>query len=124
MYAYVMTGGTQVSIIAEMLAATINQNVGKWHLSPSISEIEKRVISWASTFIGYDPEAGGSIGLVEDLQQISLGLQLPEMSFFENFKVREKGLFGMQPFVVYASSEVHNCVDKKRRDIRHRYGSL
>ena len=40
MYAYVMAGGTQLSIIAEQLAATINQNIGKWHLAPSISEIE------------------------------------------------------------------------------------
>ena len=46
MYGYVMAGGTQVSIIAEQLAATINQNVGKWHLAPAINEIEKRVIQW------------------------------------------------------------------------------
>ena len=35
MYAYVMAGGTQISIVAEQLAATINQNIGKWHLAPN-----------------------------------------------------------------------------------------
>ena len=42
MYAYVMTGGTQMSIIAEQLATVINQNQGKWHLAPSLNEIEKK----------------------------------------------------------------------------------
>ncbi|HUH32751.1 MAG TPA: pyridoxal-dependent decarboxylase, partial [Daejeonella sp.] len=59
MFAYVMAGGTQVSILAEMLASSINQNVAKWHSAPIISEIEKRVIQWGAEFIGYDLHAGG-----------------------------------------------------------------
>ena len=54
MYAYMMAGGNQMSIIAEMLASTINQNVGKWHLSTSISEIERRVVKWGADMIGYN----------------------------------------------------------------------
>ncbi|MEL6484859.1 MAG: pyridoxal-dependent decarboxylase, partial [Bacteroidota bacterium] len=44
MYAYVMSGGNQIAIIAEKLAHTINQNQTKWHLAPAMNEIEKRVI--------------------------------------------------------------------------------
>ena len=43
-HAYVNTGGTHVSIIAELLASAVNQNLGKWHLSPAMSEIEKRIV--------------------------------------------------------------------------------
>ena len=56
MYACVMAGGTQISVIAEQPAATINQNVGKWHLVPAINEIERRVIQW-----------GGEPGLMKTL---------------------------------------------------------
>ena len=41
MYAYVMAGGTQMSIIAEQLAATVNQNTGKWHLAPTMIELAR-----------------------------------------------------------------------------------
>ena len=58
MYAYVMSGGNQVSILAELLANTINQNIGKWHLAPAVSEIEKKVAQWGANMIGLENEVG------------------------------------------------------------------
>ena len=55
MYAYVMSGGNQISNLAETLANTVDQNPTKWHLSPAMNEIEKRVIHWATQMIGYNP---------------------------------------------------------------------
>ena len=94
-----------------MLAATINQNVGKWHLAPAISEIEKRVIRWGAQFIGYDLDAGGvmvSGGSAANLTALTVARNI----FFEKEDIRKKGVFGFKPFTVYASNEVHNCVDK------------
>jgi glutamate/tyrosine decarboxylase-like PLP-dependent enzyme len=111
MYAYVMAGGNQVSIIAEMLASTINQNVGKWHLSPSISEIEKRVVQWGADMIGYNDKVGGVLvsgGSAANLH----GLTIARNIFFEKNEIRKKGLFNQKPFTIYASKEVHGCVDK------------
>ncbi|WP_190809495.1 pyridoxal-dependent decarboxylase [Flagellimonas sp. S3867] len=111
MYAYVMSGGNQISIIAEKLATTINQNQTKWHLGPAMNEIEKRVIKWTAQMLGFTPEAGGVLvsgGSAANLTGITVGRNI----FFEKEGIREKGLFGQKPFVVYASEEVHNCVDK------------
>ncbi len=111
MYGYVMAGGNQISILAETLAATINQNVGKWHLSPAISEIEKLVIRWAAQMMNYATEVGGVLvsgGSAANLH----GLTIARNIFFEKHNIRKKGLFGMQPFTVYASKEVHGCIDK------------
>ncbi|MGB0524444.1 MAG: pyridoxal phosphate-dependent decarboxylase family protein, partial [Flammeovirgaceae bacterium] len=111
MYAYVMTGGNQISILAEKLAATINQNVGKWHLAPVMSELEKRVVQWGADFIGYGPNVGGvmtSGGSAANL----VGLTVARNIYFEHADIRKKGLFGMKPFMVYASDEVHGCIDK------------
>ncbi|MGW9687090.1 pyridoxal phosphate-dependent decarboxylase family protein [Flagellimonas sp. 2504JD1-5] len=111
MYAYVMSGGNQISIIAEKLATTINQNQTKWHLGPAMNEIEKRVLKWTAKMLGFTPDAGGVLvsgGSAANLTGLTVGRNI----FFEKEGIREKGLFGQAPFVVYASEEVHNCVDK------------
>lgn len=111
MYAYIMTGTTQVSVVAEQLAAAVNQNVAKWHLAPSMSEIEKRVVHWASEMIEFGQDIGGvfvSGGSGANLAGLTIGRNI----FLARSEVRKKGLFGMQPMIVYASKEVHNCVSK------------
>ena len=116
MYAYVMAGGSQMSLLAEKLTATINQNVGKWHLGPAVSEIEKRVVQWAGELTTFGKDCGGvmlSGGSAANLA----GLTVARNIFFEKENIREKGLFGMKPFTVYASTEVHGCVDKSLMEL-------
>ena len=116
LYAYVHAGGTQMSIVAEKLASTINQNGGKWHLSPVISEMEKRVIQWAGDMIHYSSEAGGVLVSGGSAANLA-GLTVARNVFFEKKEVRKKGLFGLKPFIAYASSEVHSCVDKSMDEL-------
>jgi len=111
MYAYVMAGGNQVGIVADQLASTINQNVAKWHLSPAITEIDKRVIQWAAELIGFGTDVGGFIGSSGSSANLD-GLTVARNIYFEDAGIRSKGMFGMQPIVVYCSDETHNSVDK------------
>ena len=111
MYAYVMSGGNQMAIVAEKLATTINQNQTKWHLAPALNEIEKRVISWTAELLDFPSASGGVLvsgGSAANLTGLTVGRNI----FFERMGIRKKGLFGQSPFVVYASEEVHSCVDK------------
>ena len=111
MYAYVMAGGTQISILAESIVSTINQNVGKWHLAPVMSEMEKQVIQWTNEFIDYPRDSGGVLvsgGSAANLTALTVAKNV----FFEHHSIKEKGLFGLSPFTVYASIETHNCIDK------------
>ena len=111
MYAYVMAGGTQMSIVAEKLATTINQNVGKWHLGPAINEIEKRIVQWIAQMMGIGNSVGGVLVSGGSAANLA-GLTVARNIFFEKKAIRKKGLFGQKPFIVYASKEVHGCVDK------------
>ncbi|MEO0470274.1 MAG: pyridoxal-dependent decarboxylase, partial [Bacteroidota bacterium] len=111
MYAYVMAGGTQMSIVAEQLAATINQNVGKWHLAPAISELEKRVVQWGADMMQLGKDVGGVLVSGGSAANLA-GLTVARNLFLEKSEVRKQGLFGQKPLVVYASREVHGCVDK------------
>nr|WP_299343830.1 pyridoxal-dependent decarboxylase [Allomuricauda sp.] len=111
MYAYVMSGGNQMSIIAEKLATTINQNQTKWHLAPAMNEIEKRVIKWTAQMMGFPEESGGVLVSGGSAANLT-GLTVARNLFFEKEEIRKTGLFGQKPFVVYASDEVHSCMDK------------
>ncbi len=111
MYAYVMSGGSHVGIIAELLVASINQNVAKWHLAPALTEIEKRVVQWGAEFIGFPKDAGGimvSGGSGANLTSLTVARNM----FLAQQNIRKKGMYGMKPLRVYASVEVHGCCDK------------
>ncbi len=111
MYAYVMSGGNQMSTIAELLMSTINQNNAKWHLAPVMTEIEKRVVKWTAEMISFTPEAGGA--MVSGGSEANLaGLTIARNVFFKKLDIKSKGLFGQKPFTVYCSNETHSCVDK------------
>ncbi len=116
MYAYVMAGGSQMSIIAEKLAATINQNVGKWHLSPAINEVEKRVVQWAGEMTGFGRNIGGVLVSGGSAANLT-GLTVARNILFEKDTIREKGLFNIRPVTVYSSTEVHGCVDKSIEEL-------
>ncbi len=116
MYAYVMAGGSQMSLLGEKLTATINQNVGKWHLGPSVSEIEKRVVQWAGELTTFGKKCGGVMVSGGSAANMA-GLTVARNIFFEKHKIRETGLFGMNPFTVYASTEVHGCIDKSLEEL-------
>lgn len=111
MYAYVMSGGNQISNLAETLANTIDQNPTKWHLSPAMNEIEKRVIHWATQMIGYNPKAGGVMVSGGSAANLT-GLTVARNVFFKKENIKEEGLFNKKPFTVYASEQVHSCIDK------------
>jgi aromatic-L-amino-acid decarboxylase len=111
MYAYVMAGRNHVSMVADLLTSAINQNVTKWHLAPALTEVERRVIQWAAELVGYPVPAGGAIvssGSAANLTGLNVGRNV----FLERYGVRSKGLFGMAPCIVYASTETHNGIDK------------
>ncbi len=110
-YAYVNTGGTQISIIAELLATAINQNAAKWHLAPALSEMEKRVLRWSAELIGFGPDAGGVLLSGGSAANLA-GLTVARNMILEKENVRDKGLFGLSPIIVYASEEAHGCIDK------------
>ena len=65
---------------------------------------------------GFDPNAAGVLVSGGSAANLA-GLAVARNIFFEKEGIRKKGLFGMKPFTVYASSEVHGCVDKSVEEL-------
>lgn len=111
MYGYVVSGGNQLSSLAEFIATTLNQNGAKWHLAPAMTEIEKCVVKWSAEMIGFTADAGGV--MVSGGSEATLtGLTVARNVYFKEQNIARTGLFAMKPFTVYCSSETHNCADK------------
>jgi len=108
-FAYVMSGGSQVGILAELLSAALNVNHAKWHLASAAAEIERTSIRWLSEFIGYRADAGGALvsgGSEANLYclRVARDAQAPG--------TREEGCRSERPLTLYASEETHSCVMK------------
>ena len=111
MYAYVMSGGNQISTVAELLMSTVNQNNAKWHLAPAMAEIEQRVVKWAAEMIHFTPDAGGAMVSAGSEANLA-GLTVARNIFFKKLDIQKNGLFGQKPFTLYCSNETHSCIDK------------
>src|ERR1700678_2761647 len=58
-WGYITSSAAPIGALAELLAATVNPNVGAWSLSPMASEIEAQTIRWIAELLNYSPDCGG-----------------------------------------------------------------
>lgn len=95
-------------ILGDLLAATLNQNLGAYSIGPSATAMELRVIRWLNDLIGYDEKAGGNLtsgGMMANFT----GLKLAR-DFTTGDTAQHEGLHGK--WAVYVSEERHVSIDK------------
>lgn len=56
---YITSSPAPIGVLADLLAATVNPNVGANILSPMATAIEKQTVKWLAEFIGVSPTYGG-----------------------------------------------------------------
>ncbi|MBB4689265.1 pyridoxal phosphate-dependent decarboxylase family protein [Amycolatopsis jiangsuensis] len=108
--AYVLGPPNGVAAYAEAVAATINQNCNFWQLSPAASVVERSVLEWLTSIVGFPSTAKGILtggGSLATLQALATALEDRVPGF------RRTGLQqSAHPLVVYTSVEAHRSVDK------------
>ncbi|MCB9317154.1 MAG: aspartate aminotransferase family protein, partial [Lewinellaceae bacterium] len=109
-WGYITSSPTPIGVLADMLAAAVNPNVGAYVLSPVATEIEKQTIDWIGRFMGYP--AGGGL-LVSGGNMANYVGFLAALRAATGTEAREKGLRNIDAnLVVYCSSETHTWVQK------------
>lgn len=108
-WGYITSSATPIGILSDLLAASVNPNVGGWNLSPIATEIEKQTVKWLAELIDYPSDCGGLlvsggnmanfVGFVAARQQQS------------SANVREEGM-GTSKLRVYVSAETHTWIQK------------
>lgn len=110
-WGYIIGSGTQIGTLADMLAATVNPNMGGWELSPMASEIERQTIQWIAEWVNYPTDCGGLL--------VSGGAMANYVGFLvaktvkASWDIRKDGLRGGDGTMkVYCSEETHTWIQK------------
>jgi len=107
-WAWVMGGGTPVGVLAEMLAATMNPNMGGGQHSAQL--VETQVIAWMREIFGF-PEGSSGL-LVSGGSMANLVALAVARHAGAGVDVRKLGHSADAKLSVYASTAVHSSVQK------------
>jgi glutamate/tyrosine decarboxylase-like PLP-dependent enzyme len=108
---YITSSAAPLGALGDLLAATVNSNVGVWDLSPVATEIERQTIRWIAELVGYPGSCGGLM--------VSGGNMANMLGFYAArrakapWSLRETGLYGdRRRLTVYASNATHTWLQK------------
>jgi len=108
---YITSSAAPIGALADLLAASVNSNLGLWDLSPIATEIEAQTVRWLAEFIGYPGGCGGvmvSGGNAANFQ----GFVAARKAIIP-WNVREGGLYGdTRRLKAYVSRAAHTWIEK------------
>jgi aromatic-L-amino-acid decarboxylase len=106
-FAFINATADPVGTVADYLASAMNSNC--WGGDHAAIHVEAVVLRWIAAILGFPATAEGILtsgGSMANFTALATARRAVAPS------VREEGFAGTRPLVVYASDEVHNCVDK------------
>jgi aromatic-L-amino-acid decarboxylase len=94
--------------LADLIASTLNQNLGDWSIGPSAVAMERRTVRWLNDLAGYGPEAGGNLTSGGTMANF-IGLKLAR-DWASDDRAQHDGV--REPWALYMSEERHVSLDK------------
>ena len=108
-WGWYMGSGTVIGALADLLASTLNSNLGGGNHAANL--VEEQVIRWIKDLLGFPAEASGLLVSGGSMANL-VGLAVARNTR-AGFDVRTHGLRGDTPrLMFYASTEVHSCSQK------------
>jgi glutamate/tyrosine decarboxylase-like PLP-dependent enzyme len=107
---YITSSAAPIGALGDLLAASVNANVGGWELSPMAAEIEAQTVRWIAELVGYPTDAGGL--LVSGGNMANFVCFLAGRRAMLGEPVRAAGLAAGARARIYCSSGTHTWVQK------------
>jgi glutamate/tyrosine decarboxylase-like PLP-dependent enzyme len=111
-FGWVNSPPSPAGVLVEPLAAVLNPScAGGEHAGPLL---ERSVVRWLAELIGFPhPPGGGLLTSGASMATIiCLAAARHHAALVDGWDVREQGLSGQAPFVLYRSEEGHSCLPK------------
>ena len=106
-FAYFSVSATPPSILADLLAATVNVNAMLWKSSPGATELEQVTLGWLRQWLGLDEQF---FGIIYDTASIGVMQAIGAAREWIDPECRTEG---MRPgLTVYVSEHTHNSAER------------
>src|SRR5689334_18984511 len=110
-FGYVASPSTPVGAYADLIASALNANITCWRSGPAGTEVERLVVRWLGSLIGYDDRANGL--LTSGGSMANMIALLIASRHKGGVDAARKGLWNAgAPMTIYASEEVHMSIAK------------
>ena len=109
-WGYITGSPAPLGMLGDLLASTINPNVGAFVLSPVATELEKQTVRWIAELIGFPHTCGGI--MVSGGNMANMVAFLAARRAKAPWDIRQKGLQAGNQLVLYASKETHTWIQK------------
>ncbi len=110
-FGFITSSAAPIGALADLLASSVNPNVGGQILSPMATEIEKQTIKWLAEFIGVSPSYGGV--LVSGGNMANFTSFLAARTAKAPKSIKEDGLSNTsKQLISYCSKSTHTWIDK------------
>jgi aromatic-L-amino-acid/L-tryptophan decarboxylase len=110
-FGYITSSPTPIGILSDLLASTVNPNVGANILSPVATAIEKQTVKWLAEFIGVSSFYDGILVSGGNMANFTAFLAARTAKAPENLKVEGLGNH-QKELVFYCSKATHTWIDK------------
>jgi len=110
-FGYVASPSTPIGAYADLIASALNANITCWRSGPAGTEIERMIVRWLGSLIGYDIDAKGLLTSGGSMANMIALLVASRRK--SGAAIAQKGLWNSgPPMTLYASDEVHMSVAK------------
>jgi aromatic-L-amino-acid decarboxylase len=109
-FGYITSSPAPIGMLSDLLAASVNPNVGANILSPMATAIEKQTVKWLAEFIGIPSTYGGI--LVSGGNMANFTAFLAGRTAKAPKSLKEDGLKSAGEMVLYCSKTTHTWIEK------------
>ena len=110
-FGYVASPSTPIGAYADLIASSINANVTCWRSAPSSTDVEKLVVRWLGSLVGYGEDSRGLLTSGGSMANLIAILAASRRN--AGASISTNGLWNSgAPLTLYVSEEVHMSVVK------------
>jgi aromatic-L-amino-acid decarboxylase len=110
-FGYVASPATAPGAFADLISSALNVNVTCWRSGPAATEVERLVVRWLGSLIGFSNNAGGLLTSGGSLANLT-AILIAQRAKSDGDSAR-KGLWQTQtPMTIYVSDQVHMSIPK------------
>ncbi|MBA3512772.1 MAG: pyridoxal-dependent decarboxylase [Pyrinomonadaceae bacterium] len=110
-FGYVASPATPPGAFADLIASALNVNVTAWRSAPAATELEKMVVRWLGSMIGYSEDAHGLLTSGGSMANL-IAMHIAHRGKAKD-DIARQGLWSCgPPMTIYASDQVHMSIQK------------